>query len=119
MSGTRFPLIEFGLDVGTWDTTGEAYPDTGFEGGIAIPAGCGSEILAEPHDFRYRMADGSEVRAPTWTGALEIEGYRFVVDVVAIGNRFLIGRELLDQIEICFCFGRELRLSFLPERTSR
>jgi predicted aspartyl protease len=107
-----YPLLEFVLSVGTWDTAGEAYPDTGFEGGLAIPLGVGREILAEPDLIPLRLADRSTVEADSWSGELELEGHRFRVEVVALGSRFLLGREVLDQLEICFEFGRHVRLRF-------
>jgi hypothetical protein len=114
-----YPLVGFTLEVGTWDTAGEGYPDTGFEGGVTIPVGCGREVLAEPQSAPFRMADGTTVHAPSWTGVLEVDGHRFTVEVIAIGDSYLIGREILDQLEICFSYGREVRLSFRPERSPK
>jgi hypothetical protein len=37
------------------------------------------------------------------------------VEVAALGNRYLLGREILDQLEICFQFGRSVRLRFADE----
>lgn len=103
--------------VGTWDLDVEAYPDTGFEGGIAIPATVGVEILAEPDSTTLQLADRSLVEVPSWSGQIELHGHTLPVEVVALGSRFLLGREALDRLEICFQFGREVRLRFPDELT--
>jgi predicted aspartyl protease len=113
-----YPLVEFVLSVGTWDTDGEAYPDTGFEGGLALPVTVGREILADPDTILLRMADGTVRQVDAWEGELELNGRRFLVEVVALGSRCLLGREILDQVEICFAFGRQVRLRFADEQGS-
>jgi predicted aspartyl protease len=104
--------IEAILSVGTWDTELTLFPDTGFDGGVAIPAGAAREVLASPDDDRMQVADGRIVAVPRWDGSIEIEGHRFRCEVIALGNNFLLGREVLDQMEICFVFGKKVRLRF-------
>ncbi|HTE20076.1 MAG TPA: hypothetical protein VK689_17055 [Armatimonadota bacterium] len=70
------------------------------------------EIVADPDTIPLRVADGTIVEAQAWQGKLELVGRRFTVEVVAIGNRYLLGREILDQLEVCFQFGREVSLRF-------
>jgi predicted aspartyl protease len=110
-----YPWIEFELSIGTWDLLDEAYPDTGFEGGLIIPIGVGRELLARPAKVPMRLADGEIVEVACWSGALAIEAHRFPVQVAAMGARYLLGREVLDQMEVCFEFGRRLRLRFSGE----
>jgi len=50
-----------------------------------------------------------------WEGFLVLEGRRYVVEVVEMGPRYLLGREILDHFEICFRFGREVALRFADE----
>jgi len=108
----NYPLIEFILSVGTWDTEGEALPDTGFEGGVAIPYGVAREIIADPDLVEIVTADGTLHEVDRWSGVLELDGHRVVVEVIGLGHQFLIGREVLDQLEICFEYGRRVRLTF-------
>jgi predicted aspartyl protease len=107
-----YPWIEFGLTIGTFDVSDLAYPDTGFDGGLLVPAGVGREILASPTWTPLRLADGEVVEVRSWTGMLEIEGHPFRIEVASMGTRYLLGREVLDQMEVCFEFGRRLRLRF-------
>lgn len=110
-----YPLIEFGLTIGTWDLWDVAYPDTGCETGIAIPVGAGKEVLAPPVSITMQFADRRIERVPSWRGTVELDGHRFRVEVIAVGSTYLIGREVLDELEICFEFGRRVRLRFKGE----
>jgi predicted aspartyl protease len=115
MSEIPYPWIEFSLSIGTWDVADLAYPDTGFDGGLLIPTGSGREVLASPDWVPMRLADGETVQVRSWGGIVEIAGRRFPVEVAAMGTRYLLGREVLDQMEVCFEFGRSVRLRFMDE----
>lgn len=110
-----YPFVEFTVAVGTWETGDEAYPDTAFRGGLAIPLGVGREILAEADITRIRLADGTVLSVPSWSGTLDLSGRRFGVEVVAVGTGYLLGRDVLDRLEICFEFGKTVRLRFGDE----
>jgi hypothetical protein len=110
MSELPYPFIDIGIVVGTWDTTAHVYPDTGFEGGLMIPAGVGREILASPSEAPYLLPGRYRIVVPVWRGKVTVEDRVFDADIVAYGDRFLLGREVLDNIEVCFAFGRELHL---------
>jgi predicted aspartyl protease len=110
-----FPLVEFTLSTGTSDIGGEALPDTGFEGGVIIPVGVGREIISTGVLAPWRMADGTVRTVRTWTGTLVLDEHSFRTEVLALGSRYLIGREILDQLEICFQFGRRVTLRFHDE----
>ncbi len=112
MSEIPYPWIEFGLSIGTWDVADLAYPDTGFDGGLLIPAGTGREVLASPAWVPMRLADGETIQVRSWGGIVEIADHRFPAEVAAMGTRYLLGREMLDQMEVCFEFGRRVRLRF-------
>lgn len=107
-----FPYLEFTISIGTWDWGSEGYVDSGFEGAISIPAALEHEIDAEPDYTPLRLADGALRMVPTWSGAIWLGDHRFPVEIVGIGRRCLIGREVLDQLEVCFKFGREVTIRF-------
>lgn len=112
MSELPYPYIDIGIVVGTWDATAHVCPDTGFEGGLMIPIGVGREILASPSETPFLLPGRYRIEAPMWRGKLTLEDREFEADIVAYGDRFLLGREVLDNLEICFSFGREIRLNF-------
>lgn len=107
-----YPYLDIGIVVGTWQTTAHVYPDTGFEGGLMIPAGVGREVLASPSDAQFMLPGRYVVEAPLWTGRVSIGNMEFDADIVAYGDRFLLGRDVLDQLEICFSYGRDVRVRF-------
>jgi predicted aspartyl protease len=103
------PLI---ISVGTWDLEANAVIDTGFEGAVTVPHWLGPDILAEPEIIPFALADGTLRDALVWEGRVEIEGRAFRPEVAALGTQFLLGREILDQLHVCFDFGRSLRVRF-------
>ena len=107
-----YPEIELILTIGTWDTTVDAWPDTAFEGGVSIPAGAAREVLAASYTTSLCLADDEIREVPAWYGTVEVEGRTFRCEIVALGSRYLLGREVLDHMEICFEFGRAVRLRF-------
>ncbi len=108
----RFPYLEVVLTIGTWTVVDWAYIDTGFESGLLIPARLSQAIPAHSDRVPFRMADGVLVSAPFWSGTLELNGQEFPVDVAAIGQRFLLGRQITDRFNICFEFGRRVAVTF-------
>jgi predicted aspartyl protease len=107
-----FPLIEIGVVIGSESLVGEALPDTGYNGAVIIPIDVGHQLGAPSEEVRLTMADGFRVPVEAWVGELLIGNRTFEVSVRALGNEFIIGRQVLDQMEICFEFGRAVRIRF-------
>jgi hypothetical protein len=108
----RFPYLDVVLTIGTWSLVEAFYVDTGFEGGLLIPEYLRHEVLANPEWIPLRMPNGPIVRAPSWTGTVEIADRPFATEVAAMGSRFLLGRLITDQLLVCFEYGRRLTFSF-------
>ena|SRR5687767_2842614 len=106
----QYPYCEIVISIGTWNFGEEAYLDTGFEGGLLIPEYLHREILASPTWSRLRVAHDALVDARTWMGTIEIGDLRAVVEIAAMGSRFLLGREVMDRLLICFDRGKEVRI---------
>ena len=94
LTSDRYPYVEILIEIGTWSFIEHAYIDTGFEGGILIPAYLWHEILASYIDSPLQVADGEVVLAPNWNGAVQIANARFRVEIYAMGRRFLLGRDV-------------------------
>lgn len=108
-----YPYVEAVITIGIWSVIDYVWLDTGYEGGVIVPARLVDEIWAEPEREPFAMADGIIIRAPQWTGSIQIEDHSFQnVGIAAMGPRFLLGREVLDQMTVCFVRGREVRLEF-------
>lgn len=106
----RYPYTEFIVTIGTWTLVEEAYLDTGFEGGLLLPAYLEDEILASPDRTKFEIADGAMVMLPAWTGYIELSTCQFSVEVAAMGSRFLLGREILDKLTVCFERGKRVTI---------
>lgn len=108
----HYPQVEFVLWVGTADLVLEGWLDSGFEGGVSIPSLLQYEILAEAEDTMARLADGSQIDVPTWSGKVELMGHSYLCEVIATGKQVLIGLEVMNRLEVTFSHGRSVRLRF-------
>jgi predicted aspartyl protease len=106
-----YPLVEVGITIGTYDTVDYAYPDTGFDGGLIIPIGIGQEVISAGYRKQFRLANGQIYHALAWNGFVTIGEAQFKTEIAALGGQYLLGRQILDQLEICFIRGRELRIT--------
>jgi predicted aspartyl protease len=106
----EYPLVEVAVAVGAWSAVGEALPDNGYSGEMIIPMDVALGIDTPPDQDQLFVADGRGVAVDAWDGELEFAGQTFRVSIKALGDRFIIGRQVLDQVEICFRFGREVAI---------
>ena len=115
LTSTLYPWVEFAVSIGTWTYADVAYVDTGYEGGLLIPVAVSRDILADGDRGRLQVGDDAIVPATTWTGVLELNGATFSCDISALGSRFLLGREVIDKLEVCLEFGERIRIRFRDE----
>jgi hypothetical protein len=108
----RSPRIELTLQLGAWETWVEAVADTGFEGGLIIPASLEADIYSQPIMRRVSLADGMVREAPHWDGSVSLGDHTFEAEIIGMGKQFLVGREVLDQPRICFDFGNRWVIRF-------
>jgi predicted aspartyl protease len=107
-----YPMVEFGLTVGTWDTVAFGHLDTGFDGGLIIPIGVGRDILSRSYWTLLELPDGTRVTTRAWYGTVTLEDRSFRAEIAELGSRYLIGREVLDRLSVCFEFGQRVKLTF-------
>jgi hypothetical protein len=105
----RYPELQLILSIGTMDLEIEAWLDTGFEGGVTIPASMEHDILANAGDSTIQLADGHRMRVPTWIGTVEIADAVFPCEVIALGNRMLLGLQVMDRMDVLFQGGARVR----------
>jgi hypothetical protein len=106
------PLIPLVLTIGTSDLEVLAEPDTGCESGLVIPALLEHEILSMPSLGPVRVASDQVEYAPHWAGRVELGGREFPVEVVGLGSSFLLGQQVIDEIHLCFEYGRRWVVRF-------
>jgi hypothetical protein len=107
-----YPRVRAVVSIGEWFMDDEALPDTGFSGGVVIPAGCSDEINQPGEDGLLRLGNDQSVEAPWWGGEIAVGKLTMPTTVWALGDDFVLGREVLDRMEICFEFGERVRLRF-------
>jgi predicted aspartyl protease len=85
----------------------EALVDTGFGGGVMVPAGT---LQQRPDGIgRGLTADGNVVRAPSFHGRIQLGHFpAFNGEIVAMGELPLVGREVLDRFLITLDHGHRL-----------
>lgn len=77
-----------------------------------MPLRAVDDIPAPPQSGRLRLGNNQPVDALWWNGEISIEDFSAAADIWALGEDFVIGREVLDQMEICFEFGTRVRIRF-------
>jgi predicted aspartyl protease len=66
----RFPYLPLTLRVRRYTTTVLALLDTGFDGDIVLPLDLLPAGLAPDAYFRWMLADGTRIQAPTYDGTV-------------------------------------------------
>ena len=109
----EYPRIRVIAAISDWVCPDQdALPDTGFTGGVLVPYRYVDDIPVAPDSGRLRLGNGLTVQALWWDGEISIGDFNAAVTIWALGDDFLIGREVLDQMEICFEFGERVRMQF-------
>jgi predicted aspartyl protease len=98
---TRFPFLPIHIQIRRGSHDLEALLDTGFDGDLVLPP----ELIADgdPPDgyHRWRLADGSIVRAPYYLGTLQVGPVDVApIVVTALGDEPLVGRGILSDMTI-------------------
>src|SRR5947209_1421645 len=112
LKSEQFPYIEVVLTIGTWSLAEHVYLDTGNESGLVIPSYLSHEIVADPDWIPLRVANNVVTKVPSWFGTIEIGNRTFRTEIAAMGSQFLLGREVLDKMVVCFERGRQVSIEF-------
>lgn len=106
----RYPFLEVDFLVdATWRRV-EALLDTGFDGGLALPADSLDDFLTLPAEWRsWRLADGSTIWAPSYEATFRVGvSQAFRGRITVLGDEPLIGREVIDRFSVTFDHGRQV-----------
>ena len=109
---SRFPYLPIRVTVGGMTYDGEALLDTGFGGGVMLP----SRFLPdEDPDFGYIdwiLADHSTLRAPSYKGTVEIDGFQpFQTSVASLGETVLVGVQVIRRFYVLLDHGERVVVS--------
>jgi predicted aspartyl protease len=87
----------------------DALIDTGFDGQVLLPSVLISPAVAALGVFDWRLADGSGVRTPLFTGDLYIGNLAAGPVIIAVlGNEILIGRGVTERFTVTFDHDRRV-----------
>ncbi|HEY7063328.1 MAG TPA: hypothetical protein VII06_17755 [Chloroflexota bacterium] len=84
----------------------EPLVDTGFSGAVAVPRGLIPASVIPETLSDWRLADGTQVTAPTYTGYVTIGQLPPVLaDIIVLENAALLGRAVTNQFRVIFDHG--------------
>jgi predicted aspartyl protease len=87
----------------------EPLVDTGFDGGVCLPADAIDPALVPSRHLVWGLADGSEVVAPAFTGSVQIGELPPVRTVIIfLGDSSLLGRHVTDHFSVTFDHGQRV-----------
>ncbi len=84
--------------------------DTGFDGGLVIPVSQGRGMPEPPRQVIVRLGDGSLARTAEFVGMVLLGNKQMQVTVMFLGNEYLVGRQIVDQLHLCFHYGEYLEI---------
>lgn len=96
LESDRFPFLPVTFTVEDATVRVEAILDTGFDGDLALPARL---VPARPESdlsLRFRLADGTRVRMPSYSGVARLGELDLLpATIVVTGDEPIIGRGLI------------------------
>jgi predicted aspartyl protease len=102
----RFPYLPLRFRIGNHVREVEAFLDTGFDGGVAIPAYLSPTDRSADGATRWELADASEVLAPYYVATVEFSELGTLPTVVTVlGDEPLVGRMVTDKFSIMLDHG--------------
>lgn len=107
--GSRFPYIPIGVHVRHETADYEALLDTGFDGAVIVPQDFAIGLGQPDQLQRLELADGSPVLGFVYRGRISMGPLGALpVDVIALGNECLIGRQVSDRFTVILDHGRQI-----------
>ncbi len=107
---SHYPYLPFSCRVHDREFTGEGYVDTGYDGGLVIPESEGKGMPTALAIMPIELGDGKRIYVPHYVGTVSLEKKRFQATVYFLGNEYLIGRQIVDQLRLCFHHGEYLEI---------
>jgi len=106
----RYPYVSLRCQVGQWTFDAWAYADTGFDGGLIVPESEATKLGVPLKFTLVELGDGSRLLAPECEGSIQLGEAKMPILVLCLGNEYLLGREVLDRLRICFHRGERVEV---------
>jgi histidinol-phosphate aminotransferase len=103
-----YPFLEFTIYAHGESLSGVAYVDSGFTGGLVISEDQWLTFGYPEAWDEYELGDGSRLQLALWTGTIRLNGHEVNASIVCTGDEYLIGREVIDSVEMRFSYGKRL-----------
>jgi predicted aspartyl protease len=108
----NYPYLDIACWIGDQKLQGSAYVDTGFDGCLIVPEAEARELMVPFHLTVVELGDSSLKLAHEHRGVVEIDEASFRASILVLGDEYLLGREIVDQMRICFHWGERLEVEF-------
>jgi len=82
--------------------------DTGFDGSLIVPESEASRLGVPLKLTLVELGDGSRLLAPECEGLIQLGEAEMPILVLCLGNEYLLGREVIDKLRICFHRGERV-----------
>ncbi len=105
-----YPYLQVRCRIHDREFDASGLVDTGFDGGLVIPVSQGRGMPEPPRQVIVRLGDGSLARTAEFVGTVSLGNKDMQVTVMFLGNEYLIGREIVDQLRLCFHHGQYLEV---------
>jgi len=107
----RYPYLPFRCQVKGLTFDAWAYVDTGFDGGLIVPESEAPKLGIPLKLTLVELSDGSHLFAPEFEGAIQLGEVEMPILVLCLGNEYLLGREVLDKLRVCFHRGEQVEVT--------
>ena len=109
LTSDHFPYLPISVRILSNSHETEALLDTGFDGDVILPAELVTDGEVPDWHVTCRLADGSEVLAPVYAGAVRVG----LVDispilVMIMGDEPLVGRSVVEHFSVTLDHGRRV-----------
>ena len=105
-----YPYLRVVCRVQNREFNVEGYVDTGYDGGLVVPESEQTGLLRPLTEVPIELGDGTRIAAAEYLGILMLGDKQLEVTVLFLGNEYLIGREVVDQLRLCFHRGEYLEI---------
>jgi clan AA aspartic protease len=113
-TSTHFPYLQLHVQIGSprqleQGLDVEALIDTGFDGGLTVPAALIDAAIFPDTHLPWQLADGSQVLTPAYLATIQIGQLQPILTIViALGEEPLLGRGVTDSFRLILDHGTQV-----------
>ena len=110
MTSAPYPSLPIRCDIQGVTREVDAIIDTGFDGYLVVPEALIGALPEPSRRRRYRTASGEPVIVVEYDGTVELSAQPLLVEanIIALGDEYLIGIELLNHFRVTLDHGQRV-----------